>query len=96
MVPIVYGAPNSHQFEPAPNSILFVRDFPSIEALAKRIIYLANNEEEYVPLRSPVDYVHGCFCSLSPSLLVSEEVTTLPRLSFRHPKRLWPSAYFWL
>jgi glycoprotein 3-alpha-L-fucosyltransferase len=46
-VPIVVGAPNSHDYEPLPGSIIYDKDFPSIEAMAKHILYLASNDTAY-------------------------------------------------
>lgn len=36
-IPVVYGAPNIHMFEPSNHSILAVADFPTIAALALRM-----------------------------------------------------------
>lgn len=46
-VPIVAGAPNSHDYEPLPGSIIYDKDFHSIEAMAKHILYLASNDTAY-------------------------------------------------
>lgn len=46
-VPIVVGAPNSHDYEPLPGSIIYDKDFDSIEDMAKHILYLASNDTAY-------------------------------------------------
>jgi hypothetical protein len=46
--PLVYiGAPNIKNYEPQPGSILLASDFKSTEELAKEMIRLSQNEEEY-------------------------------------------------
>jgi hypothetical protein len=40
----VVGAPNSHDYEPLPETILYVKDFPTVEALASRVKEISNNE----------------------------------------------------
>eukprot|EP00455_Lapot_gusevi_P044905 TRINITY_DN5685_c0_g1_i2.p1 TRINITY_DN5685_c0_g1~~TRINITY_DN5685_c0_g1_i2.p1 ORF type:complete len:386 (-),score=45.64 TRINITY_DN5685_c0_g1_i2:225-1382(-) len=47
-VPIYWGPPQAKLVEPGHHSAIFVDDFPSIEALAKHLKYLAENPDEYV------------------------------------------------
>eukprot|EP00475_Leptophrys_vorax_P038812 TRINITY_DN6922_c0_g1_i1.p1 TRINITY_DN6922_c0_g1~~TRINITY_DN6922_c0_g1_i1.p1 ORF type:complete len:581 (+),score=129.10 TRINITY_DN6922_c0_g1_i1:250-1743(+) len=43
-IPIVVGAPNSHDFEPLPETMLYDKDFPTVADLAKKVLEIANNE----------------------------------------------------
>jgi hypothetical protein len=43
-IPVVIGAPNSHDFEPLPETMLFEKDFKNVEELSKRIHEIANND----------------------------------------------------
>jgi hypothetical protein len=43
-IPIVVGAPNSHDFEPLPETILYDKDFTNVAELAKRVLQIANND----------------------------------------------------
>jgi hypothetical protein len=51
-VPVYMGAANSEIYAPAPHSVIRTDDFPSPEALARYMIYLASNEEAYNALLS--------------------------------------------
>ena len=42
-----YGAPNIADFAPGENSFINMRDFESAEALAKHLVFLSENEDEY-------------------------------------------------
>lgn len=46
-VPIVIGAPNIHDFEPSPNSILQIKSSNDIEQVAKKIKHLATHDDAY-------------------------------------------------
>ena len=46
-IPVVLGASNIHDFEPAEKSILYVKDFKNTAELAKTMIRIANNETEF-------------------------------------------------
>ena len=46
-IPVVYGAPNIHIYEPRNNSIVSVADFSSLKQLATRLKEIAGNEELY-------------------------------------------------
>lgn len=46
-IPVVIGAPNIHDFEPGPNSIIYIEDEKDIAAAAKQIKHLASNETAY-------------------------------------------------
>eukprot|EP00475_Leptophrys_vorax_P013097 TRINITY_DN1947_c0_g4_i1.p1 TRINITY_DN1947_c0_g4~~TRINITY_DN1947_c0_g4_i1.p1 ORF type:complete len:244 (-),score=64.34 TRINITY_DN1947_c0_g4_i1:123-854(-) len=43
-IPIVVGPPNAHAYEPLPDTILYDKDFASVEDLSKRVLEIANNE----------------------------------------------------
>ena len=47
-LPIVYGASNPEAVSPHPRSFLSVNDFPSPEALAAHLLYLAKNDSAYL------------------------------------------------
>ncbi len=49
-IPVVYGAPNIHEYEPQPNSILVLRDFANISALAQRMKELAADPVAYASM----------------------------------------------
>jgi glycoprotein 3-alpha-L-fucosyltransferase len=44
---VYLGAPNIRMYEPQENAILRVQDFPNTEALAKEMLRLANNTNDY-------------------------------------------------
>lgn len=46
-IPVVYGAPNIHEYEPSNNSILSLQDFPTLSALATRMKEIASNSTLY-------------------------------------------------
>jgi len=46
-VPVYMGAQNSELYAPAPHSVIRTDDFPTAEALAAYLVYLAENEEAY-------------------------------------------------
>jgi hypothetical protein len=74
-IPVYLGAPDIKFYEPAPNSILHVKDY-SVKELAEKIIFLSNNDVEYNKMldwkRNPspkflnvVDYMTSdIFCKL--------------------------------
>ena len=49
-VPIYMGAPNARRFLPAPNSALFTDDFDSPQHLARHLLHLDANPQEYEAL----------------------------------------------
>jgi len=47
-LPVVWGAPNVHEYEPGPNSFVNALDFESPLALAEYLVFLDKNDDEYL------------------------------------------------
>ena len=77
IVPIVYGQANYSQILP-PHSYINIQDFPSAKALAKFLVELGNNPEEYLSYfwwkdhfsvrRDDTDIMEAMFCKLCKKL----------------------------
>jgi hypothetical protein len=46
------GAPDIEEYQPSENSILFIKSLDDVERIAKRMIFLSQNEEEYQKMLS--------------------------------------------